>query len=102
MSVFGGILVAGIGAYLMRASFILLLSGVVFPARVLRILDHVGPAVMAALVATTLTGKDGQLEAGLTECVTLIVMAAVTLWRRDLLSGLLVALVVFFVGNAIL
>jgi hypothetical protein len=49
-----------------------------------------------------LTGKDGQLEAGLTECVTLIVMAAVTLWRRDLLSGLLVALVVFFVGNAIL
>jgi hypothetical protein len=29
-------------------------------------------------------------------------MAAVTLWRRDLLSGLLVALVVFFVGNAIL
>jgi hypothetical protein len=57
---------------------------------------------MAALVATTLTGKDGQLEAGLTECVTLIVMAAVTLWRRDLLSGLLVALVVFFVGNAIL
>ena len=102
MSVFGGILVAGIGAYLMRGSFILLLSGVVFPARVVRILDHVGPAVMAALVATTLTGKDGQFEAGLTECGTLIVMAAVTWWRRDLLSGLLVALAVFFVGNAIL
>ena len=44
--------------------FVLLLSGVTFPERVIRILDHVGPAVMAALVVTTLTGSEGQLEAG--------------------------------------
>ena len=50
MSLFWGIVLAGIGAYTMRASFVLLLSGVSFPDRVIRILDHVGPAVMAALV----------------------------------------------------
>jgi branched-subunit amino acid transport protein len=50
MSLFWGIVLAGLGAYAMRASFVVLLSGVTFPDRVIRILDHVGPAVMAALV----------------------------------------------------
>jgi len=96
MSLFWGIVVAGIGAYTMRASFVLLLSSVSFPDRVIRILDHVGPAVMAALVVTTLSGSEGQLEAGPIELLTLVVMAGVTLWRKDLLIGLLAALVVFF------
>ena len=101
MSLFWGIVLAGIGAYSTRASFVLLLSGVSFPVRVIRILDHVGPAVMAALVVTTLTGSEGQLEAGLIEFLTLAVMAGVTLWRRDLLIGLLAALVVFFACNGL-
>ena len=96
MSLFWGIVLAGIGAYTMRASFVLLLSSVSFPDRVIRILDHVGPAVMAALVVTTLSGSEGQLEAGPIELLTLVVMAGVTLWRKDLLIGLLAALVVFF------
>ena len=61
--------------------------------------DSVGPAVMAALVVTTLTGPEGQLEAGPIEFLTLAVMAGVTLWRKDLLIGLLAALVVFFACN---
>ena len=96
MSLFLGIVLAGIGAYTMRASFVLLLSSVSFPDRVIRILDHVGPAVMAALVVTTLSGSEGQLEAGPIELLTLVVMAGVTLWRKDLLIGLLAALAVFF------
>ena len=99
MSLLWGIVLAGIGAYTMRASFVLLLSGVTFPERVIRILDHVGPAVMAALVVTTLTGPEGQLEAGSIEFLTLAVMAGVTLWRNDLLIGFLAALVVFFACN---
>ena len=71
MSLFWGIVLAGIGAYTMRASFVLLLSGVSFPDRVIRVLDHVGPAVMAALVVTTVTGSEGQLEAGPIEFLTL-------------------------------
>ena len=102
MSLFWGIVLAGIGAYTMRASFVLLLSGVTFPERVIRILDHVGPAVMAALVVTTLTGSEGQLEAGPIEFVTLAVMAGVTLWRKDLLIGLFAALAVFFAANGLL
>ena len=101
MSLFWGIVVAGIGAYTMRASFIVLLSGVSFPDRVIRVLDHVGPAVMAALVVTTLTGSEGQLEAGPIEFLTLAVMAAVTLWRKDLLIGLLTALIVFFASHGL-
>ena len=102
MSLFWGIILAGIGAYTMRASFVLILSGVSFPDRVIRILDHVGPAVMAALVVTTLTGSEGQLEAGPIEFLTLSVMAGVTLWQRDLLIGLFVALVVFFTSNILI
>lgn len=102
MSLFWGIILAGIGAYTMRASFVLLLSNVTFPDRVIRILDHVGPAVMAALVVTTLTGSEGQLEAGPVEFVTLAVMAGVTLWRKDLLIGLFTALVVFLASNSLL
>ena len=102
MSLFWGIVLAGIGAYAMRASFVLLLSGVTFPERVVRILDHVGPAVMAALVVTTLTGSEGELEAGPVEFVTLAVMAGVTLWRKDLLIGLFAALVVFFSTTGLL
>lgn len=101
MSLFWGIMLAGIGAYTMRASFVLLLSGVTFPERVIRILDHVGPAVMAALVVTTLTGSEGQLEAGPVEFLTLVIMAAVTLWRKDLLVGLFVALILFFSLNTL-
>lgn len=102
MSLFWGIVLAGIGAYTMRASFVLLLSDVTFPERVIRILDHVGPAVMAALVVTTLTGSEGQPEAGPIEFLTLAVMAGVTLWRKDLLIGLFAALVVFFAANGLL
>lgn len=101
MSLFWGIMLAGIGAYTMRASFVLLLSGVTFPERVIRILDHVGPAVMAALVVTTLTGSGGELEAGPVEFLTLVIMAAVTLWRKDLLVGLFVALILFFSLNTL-
>ena len=101
MSLFWGIVLAGIGAYTMRASFVLLLSDVTFPERVIRILDHVGPAVMAALVVTPLTGPEGPLRAGPVEFLTLAVMAGVTLWRKDLLIGLFAALVVFFASNGL-
>ena len=101
MSLFWGIVLAGLGAYTMRASFVVLLSGVTVTDRGIRILDHVGPAVMAALVVTTLTGPGGQLEAGPVEFLTLGIMAGVTLWRKDLLIGLLVALAVFFALNAV-
>ena len=101
MSLFWGIVVAGIGAYIMRASFIVLLSGVTFPSRVIRVLDHVGPAVMAALVVTTLRNSAGELEAGPIEFVTLAVMASVTLWRNNLLIGLCAGLIVFFTLNSV-
>ena len=101
MSLFWGIVIAGIGAYIMRASFIVLLSGVTFPSRVIRVLDHVGPAVMAALVVTTLTNSAGELEAGPIEFVTLAVMASVMLWRNNLLIGLCAGLIVFFTLNSV-
>ena len=41
MSLFWGIVIAGIGAYTMRASFVLLLSGVSFPDRVILSLIHI-------------------------------------------------------------
>ena len=45
--------------------------------------------------------RGGQLEAGPIEFLTLAVMAGVTLWRKDLLTGLFAALVVFFACNGL-
>ncbi|MEM9564320.1 MAG: AzlD domain-containing protein [Actinomycetota bacterium] len=52
-------LVAGLGSYLLRASFILAGSGVTLPTWVERALRYVGPAVFAAIVAPPVLGDDG-------------------------------------------
>ena len=101
MSLFWGLVVAGIGAYVMRASVIVLLWGVTVPSRVIRVRDHGGRGGMPALVVTTLTNSGGELEAGPIEFVTLAVMASVTLWRNNLLIGLCAGLIVFFTLNSV-
>ena len=63
---------------------------------IIRAFDHVGPAVMAALVVTTLRDSISWIDAGPIKFLTLAVMAGVTLWRKKLLIRLFAALVVFF------
>lgn len=51
--------IAGLGTYLIRASFIVVGSRVTLPPRVERSLRHVGPAVFAAIVAPPVIGTAG-------------------------------------------
>ena len=71
------IILTGIGSYTLRAFFIFALSRYAFPPLLLRALEYVAPAVMAALVISMLTTQGGALTAGVSEGVGLICAALV-------------------------
>lgn len=52
-------IIAGIGTYVLRASFILAGSGLRLPTWIERSLRYVGPAVFAAIVAPPVLGDGG-------------------------------------------
>lgn len=74
--------VAGIGTYLIRASFLLLGPKLTLPPRVERALRYVGPAVFAAIVAPAVVGRAGAggLPDRLPELVA-AATAALVAWR---------------------
>ena len=82
--------IVGIGTYLMRASFILALANIEFPAPVREALRYVAPAVMAALVVSLLFDGEGSGGAGWVEIVALSVGGLVG-WIRRSLPWVLVA-----------
>ncbi|MFT6771004.1 MAG: branched-subunit amino acid transport protein, partial [Congregibacter sp.] len=55
MSEFLAIVLAGLGTYLSRAIFIVVLADRSFPPLALRALEYVAPAVMGALIVSMLT-----------------------------------------------
>jgi branched-subunit amino acid transport protein len=76
------LVVIGLGTYLMRAAF-LVASRPEPPARLARLLPHVGPAVLAAITVPALLAPRGTI-APAPETVTALLAAAVAwvLWRR--------------------
>lgn len=81
MTVLLAIVITGVGTYLMRALFILLLAKHDFPAVARRVLEYVAPAVMAALVVSMLVGSRGlsQIDWPATlGMVTAVAAAAIT------------------------
>lgn len=72
------ILVAGVGTYLLRASFLAFADRLVdLPPLVERVLRQIPPAVLAALVVPQLVRPEGSLD----------------LWQPELLAGVLAAIV---------
>jgi branched-subunit amino acid transport protein len=59
MTDFAAVLVVGLGTFASRAVFILGLANRRIPDRVLQALEYVGPATLAALVASLLTSEGG-------------------------------------------
>ena len=78
MSVAVAILLAGIGTYLSRAVFILVLAQRRFPPLALRALEYVAPAVMGALIVSMLTTPRGDVQIGVPE-ITGLVCAAIAI-----------------------
>ena len=75
------LVVIGLGTYAMRAAF-LVMAGHQPPARVARLLPHVGPAVLAAITLPALLAPRGQLSLVETVPALLAAAAASGLWRR--------------------
>ncbi len=90
------ILLTGLGTYASRAVFIIALANRHIPAQVRLAMDYVGPAVMAALVATMLVSPDGEIAIGLAEVVALVAAAVLAGTTRNHLITLGGAMVVFW------
>lgn len=74
------LVVVGLGTYLLRASFLLVLSGP--PRRLARVLPHLGPAVLAAIIVPVLVAPRGQVSVTETVPALVAALACWLLWRR--------------------
>lgn len=75
------LLVVGLGTYLMRASF-LVTAGTDPPRLLARVLPHLGPAVLAALVVPALAAPRGHVSVAETVPALLAAAGCWLLWRR--------------------
>lgn len=87
------VVVVALSTYLMRASLIVLLAGVTIPPSIERALRYVGPATMAALAMNLAFGGSNGLHVRWIELVALVVAGLITLWRRQLILSMVVAMV---------
>lgn len=96
-----GIVVAvTVVTYAMRSVGILALAGRTLPPIVERALRHVGPAVLAALVADIAAGDGSDLwpALGFAEALGLIAAGTVAWWRRNVVLSLAAGLGAFWIG----
>ena len=96
------ILLTGAGTYFSRSVFILALANRRIPPTVRRSLEHVGPAVLGALVITMLTTPSGEVALGYAELAALLAAAIVALGTRNHIYTLLVGMGVFWTVGALL
>ncbi len=92
------IVVAGVGTYLLRASFLAFADRLVdLPPLVERVLRQIPPAVLAALVVPQLLRPEGSLDLWQPELLAGVV-AAVVSWRtRNIAATLVVGMAVLVV-----
>lgn len=102
LATIAAIVLTGVGTYLSRAIFILLLSERRFPPMALRALEYVAPAVMGALVVSMLTTADGTVMIGAPELAGLFCAALVAWKTRNHIYTLLTAMLTFWCVGALL
>lgn len=94
--------IVGVGTYLSRASFILTLADRDLPLFLKRAMRNVGPAVLAALVASLLVGDEGL--SGLApspETVSLVIAGGVAWKTRNVVATLVAGMISIWTLNAI-
>lgn len=92
------IVVAGVGTYLLRASFLAFADRLVdLPPLVERVLRQIPPAVLAALVVPQLLRPEGSLDLWQPELLAGVI-AAIVSWRtRNIAATLVIGMVVLVV-----
>ena len=84
-------LIVGVGTYLSRASFILVFANRPISPRLERAFRNVGPAVLAALVASLLVGDQGIRGLTVSPEVVALSGAVVVAWKTRNMTWTLVA-----------
>ena len=82
MTAFAAVLVVGVGTFASRAIFIVGLANRRIPEPILRALEYVAPATLAALIASMLTAGSGAI--GVAELVGLAAAVLCALRTRNL------------------
>jgi branched-subunit amino acid transport protein len=91
------ILLAGLGTFLMRASFLLAAHRLAdVPESFQRVLRQIPPAALAALVVPAFLRPDGQLDLWSPELAAGLVAAAVCWRTKSITATLVVGMVVVF------
>jgi len=92
---------ATLGTYLARSSLVLLLADRTLPVGIERALSNVGPAVLAALTVNLAVGSDGLGSVELAEAAAIVVAAAVTVLRKNLIWTFVAGMVTLLAITAI-
>lgn len=100
MTDFAAVLLVGVGTFASRAVFILGLANRRIPERVLQALDYVGPATLAALIASLLTSGGGSV--GWPEAAGLLAAVGCGLRTRNLTLILVVGMAAYWGTRALL
>lgn len=75
---------AGLGTYLSRSLFVILVGDRPLPPKAIRALRNIGPAVLAALTASLLTsGRLVEFATSPPEVVGVVAGVGVGVWRRS-------------------
>jgi len=94
-------LLVGVGTYVSRALFILVLANKRIPDPILVMLQFVAPAVLGALIVALLINGDGSVAIGVPEVSALAVGGFVTYKTRNHILTLVVGMVVYWVVRAL-
>lgn len=100
MIAFGAVVLVGIGTFASRALFILGLANRTIPPSVLRTLEYVAPATLAALIAAMLTAETGGVV-GVPELAGLAATIACALRTRNLTVVLVVGMSAYWAALAL-
>jgi branched-subunit amino acid transport protein len=94
-------LLVGVGTYVSRALFIVVLARKRIPDAVLVMLQFVAPAVLGSLIVALLIDGDGSVAIGVPEISALAVGGLVTYKTRNHILTLVVGMVVYWVVRAL-
>lgn len=100
MTDFAAVVVVGLGTFASRAVFILGLANRRIPDRVLQGLEYVGPATLAALIASLLT-SEGASGLGWPEAAGLLAAVLCGLRTRNLTVILLIGMAAYWGTRAV-
>ncbi len=101
MSAFLIILAVGIGTYVTRSIFIVALANRRIPPLVMKALEFVAPAVLAALVVSLVLRPDGSFDVGAPELAGFVAGGAAIYVKRNFLLAAILGMSAFWIVRAI-